>query len=122
MNITVHYGNQENVTFLNEFKLDMQQFDIIIDDGGHTMNQQRISFMTLLSLVRSGGLYVIEDLETSYNPTYSNEYFNNPSTMIELIKTFVDEIQQESPIKTIDTARNIFSFEIADGICFFTTK
>jgi hypothetical protein len=100
----------------------MQQFDIIIDDGGHTMNQQRISFMTLLSLVRSGGLYVIEDLETSYNPTYSNEYFNNPSTMIELIKTFVDEIQQESPIKTIDTARNIFSFEIADGICFFTTK
>jgi hypothetical protein len=65
------------IYFLNEFKLNMQQFDIIIDDGGHTMNQQRISFMTLLSLVRSGGLYVIEDLETSYNPTYSNEYFND---------------------------------------------
>jgi hypothetical protein len=46
----------------------------------------------------------------------------NTSTMIELIKTFVDEIQQESPRKTIDTARNIFSFEIANGICFFTTK
>jgi demethylmacrocin O-methyltransferase len=99
----------------------MQQFDIIIDDGGHTMNQQRISFMNLLSLVRSGGLYVIEDLETSYNPTYITDY-SNSSTTIGLIKILVDEIQQESPIKTINTARNILSFEIADGICFFTRK
>ena len=121
MNITVHYGNQENVTFLDEFKLDTQQFDIIIDDGGHTMNQQRTSFINLLSLVRPGGFYVIEDLETSYNPTYITESFNS-STTIELIKTLIDEIQQESSTKTIEIAKNISSFEIADGICFFTRK
>jgi hypothetical protein len=101
----------------------MQQFDIIIDDGGHTMNQQQTSFMTLLTLVRSGGLYVIEDLETSYNPTYASEYLNSSTTTtIELIKIVVDEIQRKSPTKIIPSVRSVFSFEIADGICVFTVK
>lgn len=41
-------------------------FDIIIDDGGHTMNQQIISFKTLFPSIKSGGIYIIEDLHTSY--------------------------------------------------------
>jgi hypothetical protein len=99
----------------------MKQFDIIIDDGGHTMTQQKTSLMILVSLVRSGGLYVIEDLETSYLPRFGGHYFNSSST-IELIKKFVDEIQSGSPIKTISIAKHIFSFEIGNGICFFTIK
>jgi hypothetical protein len=117
----MHYGSQENVTFLEELRANMEQFDIIIDDGGHTMNQQQISFVMLLPLVRSGGLYVIEDLETSYLGYYYGNS-SSSSTTIELIKTFVDEIQTQSPNKTISIARKIFSFEIGDGICFFTIK
>lgn len=40
-------------------------FDIIIDDGGHAMAQQEISFGFLFPFVKSGGYYVIEDLHTS---------------------------------------------------------
>jgi hypothetical protein len=43
-------------------------YDILLDDGGHTMDQQQISFGYLLPYVRSGGLYVIEDVHTSFNP------------------------------------------------------
>ncbi len=42
------------------------EFDIIVDDGGHTMQQQLVSFRELFPHLKSGGVYVIEDLHTSY--------------------------------------------------------
>lgn len=117
----MHYGSQEDVIFLEQFKANQTLFDVIIDDGGHTMNQQITSFMKLLPLVRSDGLYIIEDLETSYIRAYRGQYSNSSST-IELIKALVGEIQPESPKTGIAMASAVFSFEVGDGICFFTKK
>lgn len=45
-------------------------FDVIIDDGGHSMKQQQVSFGYLFRFVRPGGYYVIEDVHTSFlDPT-----------------------------------------------------
>lgn len=33
----------------------------MIDDGGHTMKQQLVTFATLLPHVKPGGLYIVED-------------------------------------------------------------
>jgi hypothetical protein len=41
-------------------------FDIVIDDGGHRMDQQQISFAVLFPALQKGGLYVIEDVHTSF--------------------------------------------------------
>ena len=58
-------GNQESVDDLEEFlSLHGEDFDIIIDDGGHTMRQQQISLGVLFDAVKSGGYYIIEDLHT----------------------------------------------------------
>lgn len=38
---------------------------IIIDDGGHSMEQQQVSLGYLFAHVRPGGYYVIEDVHTS---------------------------------------------------------
>jgi demethylmacrocin O-methyltransferase len=40
-------------------------FDIIIDDGGHSMDQQQISVGFLFKYLKPGGYYVIEDVHTS---------------------------------------------------------
>jgi hypothetical protein len=40
--------------------------DIIIDDGSHWMHHQQISFGHLFRNLKSGGVYVIEDLHTSH--------------------------------------------------------
>jgi glycosyltransferase involved in cell wall biosynthesis len=45
-----------------------EEIDIIIDDGGHYMNQQQISLSFLFKYLKSGGMYFIEDLHTSYWP------------------------------------------------------
>jgi hypothetical protein len=37
-------------------------FDIIIDDGSHAADHQQISFDTLFPHLKSGGIYIIEDL------------------------------------------------------------
>lgn len=58
-------------------------FDIIIDDGSHYMADQQKSFQWLYyNQLHEGGLYIIEDLWTSY----INYYQNAPITTIEYLK------------------------------------
>lgn len=45
-------------------------FDVIIDGGGHTMDQQLVGLQTLWKAVKPGGTYFVEDLETSYLEEY----------------------------------------------------
>jgi predicted O-methyltransferase YrrM len=40
-------------------------FDMILDDGGHTMEQQQISLGFLFPDVKPGGYYILEDVHTS---------------------------------------------------------
>lgn len=40
-----------------------QDFDLIVDDGSHEVENQWQTFLTLFPLVRDGGLYIIEDAE-----------------------------------------------------------
>ena len=41
-------------------------FDLIVDDGSHFWRHQVRTFQVLAGAVRSGGFYVLEDLDTSY--------------------------------------------------------
>lgn len=42
------------------------KFDLILDDGGHTMEQQQISMGFLFPYLKGGGYYIIEDVHTSF--------------------------------------------------------
>jgi len=64
--VTIFAGDQARVPDLWSVVLRAGgRFDIILDDGGHTMWQQQLSFAALWPSVRSGGFYVIEDTHTS---------------------------------------------------------
>ena len=41
-------------------------FDVIIDDGSHVPSHQKLTFQTLWPHLRPGGLYAVEDIETSF--------------------------------------------------------
>ncbi len=89
-----HVANQESPRDLQAFiRKTGGNFDLIIDDGGHTMGQQIISFQHLFLHVKSGGMYIIEDLHTSYWPQYGGSNGNrHVRTTIEFLKTLIDEI------------------------------
>jgi hypothetical protein len=62
-------GDQTNPTDLDKC-VESEPFDIILDDGGHTMRQQQITFGHLFKHVKSGGYYILEDLHTSAYAEY----------------------------------------------------
>lgn len=46
------------------------KFDLVIDDGGHRMEQQQLSLGLLFPALAPGGLYIIEDVHTSFPDSY----------------------------------------------------
>ena len=63
----IHYVHADATepTILDKFSPE-QQFDIIIDDGSHINEQIIKSFEIFYPRLKSGGIYVIEDLYNSY--------------------------------------------------------
>ena len=71
-------------------------FDIIIDDGSHDMQPQKTTFSLLWPYVNKKGIYVIEDLFTSYNPNPHDpdRGIDNPDSTIAMLKGLVDGIHR----------------------------
>lgn len=67
--ITVFQGSQSDRAFLEKVTAEIGPIDLLIDDGSHIGDHIHVSFESLFPKVRPGGLYVIEDLHTSYWPS-----------------------------------------------------
>ena len=90
-NIEITIGDQENRDFWKNYLKDKPKFDIVIEDGGHSMNQQIVTYEEVYDHVSENGVYLCEDLHTSYWPEM-NGALNKPGTFIEYSKNFIDMI------------------------------
>lgn len=88
-NIKIFIGSQSDRKFLREVKTQIPPIDILIDDGGHTMNQQIVSFEELFETINENGIYLCEDLHTSYWDSFGGGY-KRKGTYIEYSKNFID--------------------------------
>lgn len=70
-------------------------FDVIIDDGGHYMHHQQVSFGFLFAHLNPGGLYIIEDVHTSI-PKYYKGYGVDSMQSNTTLKMILDFIETES--------------------------
>lgn len=73
----IHFGLQDDIGFLESVANQYKGFDIIIDDGSHVWNDQKISFEFLWDYIKPGGMYIIEDLHTSYIRENAHEEYGN---------------------------------------------
>lgn len=95
---SLHSVNQRSETELEAFIQKVGgDFDIIIDDGGHTYPEQLTSFRILFPYVKKGGVYIIEDLHTSYWRDYGAEGdCQNPkasgNSTIRFLQNLVDDL------------------------------
>jgi hypothetical protein len=80
--------NQENRDELQKFITDVNvEFDIIIDDGGHTMRQQQISLGVLFPKLKKGGIYILEDLHTSRLENFGTIFPTDLITTLDMLYT-----------------------------------
>src|SRR5262249_13348072 len=63
----VFIGDQADRKFWRQFREEVPDLDIVIDDGGHEPEQQVVSLEELLFHLRPGGVYICEDIHTSTN-------------------------------------------------------
>lgn len=63
---SLYPGDQTKVADLLAVHAKRGDWDFLIDDGGHTMLMLILTLRTLLQHVVPGGLYMLEDVHTSY--------------------------------------------------------
>ena len=106
-NTTVFIGDQGNNSFLEMLSNNVEDIDILLDDGGHQFHQQINSFKILFKKIKDDGLYLIEDTHSSYD-NYANLYpkdnvygggIGKKNTTIEFFKNLVDELTAWAYIK-----------------------
>lgn len=83
-------GDQADRVFLARLRDEYGPFDVVIDDGGHTTEQQLATFEVLWPAVRTGGVFLVEDLHTNYWPQYGGG-LRRPGTFIERVKELIDQ-------------------------------
>ena len=88
---SIYIGSQSDPVFLHGLMQSIPRPDIILDDGGHRMHQQITSFEHLFGHLKEDGVYVIEDLHTSYWKEYDGGY-KRKDTFVEYSKGLIDQL------------------------------
>lgn len=118
-NIKIFIGSQSDRDFLRSIKKSIPKADIIIDDGGHTMKQQIVSYEELIDHVKDDGVYLIEDLHTSYWALFGGGH-KRRNSFIEYSKNFIDFLNayhsEQSSLKVDKFTKSVDSLHYYDSI------
>jgi hypothetical protein len=116
--IEIFIGSQEDVDFWDKVKQKIPKLDILIDDGGHTMIQQIITYEQIFSHLKEDSIYLCEDLHTSYWPEFYSGGLKKENTFIEYSKNFIDYINawHSRELEVNFETKNIFGVHFYDSI------
>jgi len=116
----IYIGNQSSSNFWETFYKKVGKIDVLIDDGGHTNEQQLCTFLSSYKNINNDGLIIFEDTHASYM-----REFGNPSkySFINFCKNILDMQNQKSiskktnyeylkKIHKIDFFQSIVAFHI----------
>ncbi|SSC24651.1 S-adenosyl-L-methionine-dependent methyltransferase, partial [Klenkia terrae] len=110
----VEIGDQTDPEFLRSLAERHGPFDIVIDDGGHTMEQQIVTAETLFPLIADGGVLLTEDCHTSYWDSYQGGV-GRAGTFIEWCKAKIDAVNGYHHDTTVDRVWT----DTVDSIAFY---
>lgn len=117
--IEIFIGDQEDRKFLKSLAERIPRIDILIDDGGHTMGQQINTYEELFPHIDKNGVYLCEDLHTSYWSGWGGGY-KKRGTFIEYSKNFIDAINawhaKTSRLQVTEFTKSVHSLHYYDSI------
>ena len=95
--IKVFQCSQTDRERLSALCAEIGPFDLVIDDGSHVNAHQIESFRILWPYVKDGGWYVVEDVQTSYWPSYGGGMPGAPAyekSCMRFFKALADSVNQ----------------------------
>jgi len=72
----IFIGSQSDKNFWKDFTDKVGPIDAVLDDGGHTYEQQIITTEMLIDSVKDGGVIAVEDTHTSYMDGFGAKKFS----------------------------------------------
>lgn len=102
---------------------------VIIDDASHVSSKTIRTFQNLFPILQPGGIYVIEDLQTSYDETHyglseasfdpERSWRGNPTAM-QFCKRLADEVNSSLFPERHRLGFDVASVQFFPNICFIT--
>jgi len=89
--IQILIGDQADPEFLRDLSKKFPKAAVVVDDGGHRMEQQINTLEELYITMQDDGVYLCEDTHTSYMPVFGGGYLK-PNTFIEHSKKLIDKL------------------------------
>lgn len=112
----IYIGDQCDENFWRQLLAEVGEIDVVLDDGGHTYAQQIITFESLISSIRDGGVLVVEDTHTSYMLGYGIKSYS----FIEYAKLLADRINKRfSGLSSACDERRVWSIRFFDSMVAF---
>jgi len=112
----IFIGSQSDQAFWKKFSHEIGPIDIVLDDGGHTYEQQIITTESLLGNIKDGGMIVVEDTHTSYMDGFGPKKYS----FVEYTKNIFDNINQRfGKFSSHSADQRIWSIEIFESIVAF---
>jgi 23S rRNA U2552 (ribose-2'-O)-methylase RlmE/FtsJ len=93
--IKIEIGSQYDTIVLDDLIAKYQNFDIIIDDGSHINDHVIFTFNHLFKHLNEDGVYLIEDVHTSYVESFGGG-LRKKGSFVEFVKDMIDEVNMFS--------------------------
>lgn len=119
-NTIFYQGSQDDAEFWNKVVSERGNPDIFIDDASHVSALCIETFKIMFPLLKAGGIYVVEDIHSSYWPDHGFGGGHHPDTTINFFKSLVDTLQAEHSGKP--DIYGIASIHFWDKIIFILKK
>lgn len=97
LGVEIVIGDQASESFWEQFYASVGPIDVLVDDGGHSNEQQIVTVTQALGHVRDRGLILVEDVHASYQSEYLNPA---RSSFVNFAKHLIDCVNSRSP--TVD--------------------
>lgn len=110
----IYVGSQSDQAFWDDFKLRVPVIDVLLDDGGHTYDQQIITLEALAPIISDGGLIVVEDTHTSYMRGFGPKKYS----FINYAKNLIDRINMRY-FSEASSEKRFWSIEFFESIVVF---
>ena len=114
----VRIGSQIDEAFLTSVIQEMGGVDIVLDDGSHHMSHIPVTLKHLFPHVTDGGIYMVEDLHTSYWKSFGGGY-GDEKNFFGFVMQIIDDMHHwyhRMGLKNASVSTNCTGLHIHDSI------